>query len=72
MQTRSLLQMMIVLASQIDVPSEHIQGGLTPPPLIASDSQEDTMGQLIKINSAADKPEGAFVFVIRSVINNCA
>ena len=30
LQTRSLLQMMIILGTQIDVPSEHIAGGLTP------------------------------------------
>ena len=62
-QTLSMLQIMITLAQQIDVPSEHIEGGLTIPSLISPDSAETKMGRLIKIHSATNKPENAHVSV---------
>ena len=63
MHTLSMLQIMITLAQQIDVPSEHIKGGLTIPSLISPDSSETKMGQLIKIRTAPNKPENAYVSV---------
>ena len=63
LQTRSLLQMMIILSTGIDVPAEHIAGGLALPPIISSDSQVKTRPQHLKIHSASDKPEDAFISV---------
>jgi len=63
MHTLSMLQIMITLAQQIDVPSEHVEGGLTFPTLIPSDSEEAKMGRLIRIHTAPKKPEGDFVSV---------
>jgi hypothetical protein len=63
LQTRSMLQIMIALATQIDVPSEHVEGGLTVPSLILPDSEEAKMRQLIKVHTTPDKPEKAFVSV---------
>ena len=62
-QTRSMLQMMLTLAFQIDVPSKHIEGGLTVSTLNPSGNEEKKMGQLIKIHTAPNKPEGVFVSV---------
>ncbi len=63
MHTLSMLQIMITLAQQIDVPSAHIEGGLTIPSLISPDSSETKMGQLIKIHTNPNKPENAHVSV---------
>ena len=63
MHTLSMLQIMITLAQQIDVPSAHVEGGLTIPSLIQPDSSETKMGQLIKIHTNPNKPENAHVSV---------
>jgi hypothetical protein len=63
LQTRSLLQIMVALATQIDVPPEHVEGGLTVPSLIIPDSEEAKMRQLIKVHTTSDKPEKAFVSI---------
>ena len=63
LQTRSLLQMMIILSFGIDVPAEHIAGGLALPPMIPPDSQEKTRHQHLKIHSASDKPGDVFISV---------
>ena len=64
MLTRSMMQIMVVLATQIDVPPEHVAEGQTVPSLGASgDSNGERIGQLIKINFSKDKPEKAFIAV---------
>jgi len=63
LQTRSMLQMMLTLATQIDVPTVHIEGGLTVPKLTFPDSEETKMGELIKIHTNPNKPENAHVSV---------
>jgi len=54
---------MNALATQIDVPSGHVDGGLTVPSLILPGREEVEMGQLIKVHTTPDKPEKAFVSV---------
>ena len=63
MLTRSIMQIMIDLATQIDVPFEHVSDGLTmsslPPPV----GDEVKLKQLIKVKSGPDKPENAYTAV---------
>ena len=59
MLTRSMLQIMIELASQINVPQEHITKHWTLP----SEFWGDEDNYLIKINHSKEKPEDAFVAV---------
>lgn len=63
LQTRSMLQMMIALATQIDVPAKHVEGGLTIPSIGLRGSEEIGVQRLIKVHSTPDKPERAFVSV---------
>ena len=63
MLTRSIMQIMVVLAGQIDVPQEHVSEGQTVPSLDTPDSTDEKIGQLIKIKSGKDEPEKAFVAV---------
>ncbi len=63
MLTRSIMQIMVNLATQIDVPFEHVADGLTldsfPPPV----GDEEKLKQLIRVKSGPDKPENAFTAV---------
>ena len=63
MLTRSIMQIMIDLATQIDVPSEHVSDGFTldsfPPPV----GDEAKLKQLIQVQSGTDKPENAYTMV---------
>jgi len=61
--TRSMLQIMIELATQIDVPPQHVAEGRTVPSLAIFDRTEEKTGRLVKINSSADKPADAFTAV---------
>ena len=61
--TRSTLQIMVTLATQIDVPAEHVADGRTIPSLSPPESAEEKIGQLINIKSGIDKPEYAFTAV---------
>ncbi|MFC1823832.1 hypothetical protein ACFL9T_14070 [Thermodesulfobacteriota bacterium] len=63
MLTRSMMQIMVTLATQIDVPPEHVSEGQTIPSIDTSGSADKKMGQLIKIKSSRDEPEKAFVAV---------
>jgi len=63
MLTRSMLQIMIELATQIDVPLQHTAEGRTVPSLATFDRTEEKTGRLVRINSSADKPEDAFTAV---------
>ena len=59
MLTRSMLQIMIELATQINVPQEHITEGRTIP----SASLGDEDNYLIRIKNSKENPENAFVTV---------
>ena len=59
MLTRSMMQIMVELATQINVPQEHITEGRTPPRKFWGDKDN----YLIKINNSKEKPENAFVTV---------
>lgn len=63
MLTRSILQIMVNLATQIDVPVEHVIEGLTIPSLPAPESENGDLKQLIKVRSGPDKPDRAFTAV---------
>jgi hypothetical protein len=59
--TRSMLQIIIYLATQIEVPPEHVADGRTVPssPIDGSGARR----QLIRVTSSKDKPENSFVAV---------
>ncbi len=59
MLTRSMLQIMVELASQITVPQEHITEGRTIP----TTSRSDDDNYLIRVNHSKENPENAFVSV---------
>jgi len=59
MLTRSMMQIMVELATQINVPQEHITEGRTPPRKFWGEKDN----YLIKINNSKEKPENAFVTV---------
>ncbi|MFT5731144.1 MAG: hypothetical protein ACI8PB_005339 [Desulforhopalus sp.] len=61
--TRSMLQMMISLSTLIEVPEDHVKRGLTPPIENKSNSEEEKLGRLIRIESGLEKPEKPFVSV---------
>jgi len=63
MLTRSMLHIMVELATQIDVPARHVAEGRTIPSLSKADSAEKKIGQLIDIKSSSDKPENAYTAV---------
>jgi hypothetical protein len=64
MLTRSMMQIMVVLATQIDVPPEHVAEGQTVPSLVAAGANnEEKIGQLINVHFSMVKPEKAFVAV---------
>lgn len=62
MMTLSLLQIMIKLATQIDVPEQHVKEGRTVPSISWSDVQDKTR-KLININHSAEKPDNIFTAV---------
>ena len=59
MLTRSMLQIMVQLATQVNVPQEHVAEGRTIPSLAWDDENAD----VISINNSKEKPEDAFVAV---------
>jgi hypothetical protein len=59
MLTRSMLQIMIDLATQIEVPPEHVQEGRTVPALETADD----VPSLIQIRYSAERPDHAFTAV---------
>jgi hypothetical protein len=63
MLTRSMMQIMVAMATQIDVPPKHVSEGQTVPSLGASNGTDENMGRLINIKSSRDQPEKAFVAV---------
>jgi hypothetical protein len=63
MLTRSMLQIMVELASQITVPPQHVVEGRTIASLSKTDNFKEELGQLIKVNCSTDKPENAHTAV---------
>jgi hypothetical protein len=61
MLTRSMLQIIMELASYIDVPSNDVQEGRVAPALV--DENESGIPPLIRILSDASRPDEAFVEV---------
>jgi hypothetical protein len=62
-QTLSMLQIMVNLSLGIEVPIEHVEGGLTVPTMYGTAAELKEMGQRIKIHSIFEKPEHPFVCV---------
>ena len=61
--SRSMLQIMIALSLEIDVPPEHIEEGMTIPSRIVHPAKGANAGKLINIHTSPDKPENSFVAV---------
>ena len=58
MLTRSLLHIMVQLATQVDVPAGHVSEGRTVPSLSRTEE-----GRLINVKHSTEKPEHAFIAV---------
>lgn len=58
MTTRSMLQIMVELATQVTVPQDHVTEGRALPSIYTGDDNS-----MIRINHSQDKPEDAFVAV---------
>jgi hypothetical protein len=63
MLTRSMMQIMIALSTQVSVPSEHSEQGRTPAAIAPDKDFNDDPSQFIKINSGIDKPADAYTTV---------
>jgi len=63
MITRSMLQIMIDLAKQVDVPPKHVVEGRTFASLIPAEGRRAALSQVIKIHQSAEQPENAFTTV---------
>ena len=61
--TRSMMQIMIELATQVDVPVIHIDEGRTVPTSRQTNKDGTFTGRTITINHSVDKPENAFTAV---------
>jgi len=62
MLTRSMLQIMVELASNVDVPADHIAEGRTLATLTQDEGFTDS--QLIRIHHGKERPENGFVAII--------
>ena len=63
MLTRSLMQILVNLATQIDVPFDHVSDGLTVDSFPLPVGDEEKLKQLIRVKSGPDKPENAFTTI---------
>jgi hypothetical protein len=63
MLTRSMLHIMVDLATQIDVPPQHVEEGQTIPSLIDIGSSDEKIEPLIKVHSSPKQPKDAFTAV---------
>ena len=63
MLSRSMLQIMIELASAVDVPPSHVAEGRAVPSLEPNVGAKQDIQPLIRIKSSAEKPEYAFTAV---------
>ena len=60
--TLSLLQIMIKLAAEVDVPEQHVKEGRTPPSISMTDEQKKKW-KLINIKHSLEKPENIFTAI---------
>ena len=63
MLTRSMMQIMIELASQVDVPPIHVAEGRTMSTFEQSNTDVIDTGRTITINHSVDRPENAFTAI---------
>jgi hypothetical protein len=63
MITRSMLHIIIELATKIDVPPQHVKEGRTVPSLVPEGQSVAGFKRLIKIGYSADKPDNAFTAI---------
>jgi len=63
MLTRSMLQIMIGLATHVDVPPEHVTNGRTVASGVTSDRDGTRRRRVIEIGSSATRPDTAFTAV---------
>jgi hypothetical protein len=63
MLTRSMMQIMIELATQVDVPAEHVSDGRTIASLQQGTSADDQPWRLIEIHASAERSPDAFTSV---------
>ncbi len=63
MQTRSLLHILMLLASQVEVPSEHIARHLATPGANEAGGETDRLISLVRVFSSKSKPAQAYVTV---------
>jgi len=63
MVSRSMLQIMIELAGEVNVPEVHVQEGRTIPTILQPHPSEKEIRYLAHIQSGTDKPEDAYVAV---------
>ena len=63
MLTRSMMQIMIALATQVTVPPRHAAEGRTLPTIAGSENFNEDPAQFIKINSGTEKPGNAYTAV---------
>lgn len=60
MITRSMLNIIISLATQVDVPDKHVAEGRTVPSMSPSDAGPRDLAQVIRIRHSKEKPVNAF------------
>ncbi len=63
MLSRSMMQIMIELSAQVDVPAIHVEEGRTVPTSPQTNEDGTVTGRTITINHSVDKPENAFTAV---------
>ncbi len=61
--TRSILQIMVDLSTQIQVPDAHVEDGRTIPSLAPSEGEGGELGRLISVNCTESKPKDPFTAI---------
>lgn len=60
MITRSMLHILVTLATQIDVPPEHVTEGRTPASAPQTHNDGEQVPRLLKVGYSSEKPDNAF------------
>ena len=63
MITRSIMQIMIGLAAEVEIPVSHVKEGRVAAVLAQNSATGETLGKPLRIKNAVDKPVDAFVAV---------
>ena len=63
MITRSIMQIMMGLAAEVEIPASHVKEGRVAAVLAQNSVPGETLGKLLRIKNAVDKPVDAFVAV---------